>query len=314
MKFVRICAIAVLFCTAVLLAGSGSALGAAAPPGSLAFSTQPHAAVVGQDITGAAINPSGPPITVQLLDANGNLMTGSSAPVTIALGNNPAGATLGGTTTVDAVNGVASFSNLTLNKPGGQYTLVASSPGLTSATSSPFDESSAAVVCLQGQSCQTSVTTATSVLSVTANPSSSGSNAAILTESDDVGTPLQCQGYTPQDPNWFSFLVNSANRTKLITYTVRPAAPEKELVGNTQFCLGSPSEFTTNSGTPAPAGTLPNGVSGFVGLLPFCSAIGGGPCIDSRGTTPDANSPTGFDIVLKVNIPAGLAGDPWCRM
>jgi hypothetical protein len=312
MKFVRICAVAALLCTAVLLAESGSALGAASS-GSLLFSTQPHAAIVGQDITGAAINPSGPPVTVELLDANGNLMTNSDAPVTIALATNPAGATLGGTTTVDAVGGVASFSNLTLNKPGGQYSLVASSPGLTSATSSPFDESSAAAVCTQGQSCQTSVTTATSVFSITANPSSSGPNAATLSESVDVGTPLQCQGYTPQDPNWFSFLVSSANRTKLITYTVRPAVPEQELVGNTQFCLGSPSEFTTSSGTPAPAGTLPNRLSGFVGMVPFCNAISGGPCIDSRGTTPDPNSPTGFDILLKVVIPAGLTGDPWGR-
>jgi hypothetical protein len=313
MHFVRVCAVAVSFCTAVLLVGSGSAL-AAGGPHSLSFSTQPHDAIVGQYITGADIDPSGPPVTVQLLEGNGHLMTGSSAPVTIALGNDPGGATLGGTTTVDAVGGVATFRNLTLNRPADGYTLVASSPGLTSATSSPFNESTTAVLCLQGQSCQTSVTTTTSVFSVTANPSSSGSNAAILSESVDVGTPLQCQGYRPQDPNWFSFLVNSANRTKLITYKVRPAAPEKELVGNTQACFGSPSEFTTSSGTPAPAATLPNGLSGFVGLLPFCKKVSGGPCVDSRGTTPDEASPTGFDIVLKVIIPAGLAGDPFCRM
>jgi hypothetical protein len=207
--------------------------------------------------------------------------------------------------------GVATFRDLTLNEPADGYTLVASSPGLTSATSSPFNESTTAVFCLQGQSCQTSVTTTTSVFSVTANPGSSGPNVGILSESVDVGTPLQCQGYTPQDPNWFSFLVSSATRTKLITYTIRPAAPEKELVGNTKFCFGSPSEFTTSSRTPAPAGTLPDGSSGFIGLLPFCSPVSGGPCVDSRRTTLDANSPTGFDIVLRVFIPAGMVGDPW---
>src|SRR5206468_2050431 len=45
------------------------------------------------------------------------------------------GAVLGGTTTVNAVNGVATFSNLSLNAVGAGYTLQASTPGLASATS-----------------------------------------------------------------------------------------------------------------------------------------------------------------------------------
>src|SRR5262249_51946702 len=51
----------------------------------------------------------------------------------------PTGATLGGTLTVTASQGVASFTNLTINKIGSGYTLRVSSSGLTSATSNPIN-------------------------------------------------------------------------------------------------------------------------------------------------------------------------------
>ena len=54
------------------------------------------------------------------------------------LANNPTGATLGGTLTVTASQGVATFANLTINKIGSGYTLRVSSSGLTSATSNPI--------------------------------------------------------------------------------------------------------------------------------------------------------------------------------
>ena len=38
-----------------------------------------------------------------------------------------------------------------------------------------------------------------------------------------------------------------------------------------------------------------------------------GPCIASRSTTPDSSSPTGYDVVLTIQFPAGLPGDPWGR-
>ena len=50
--------------------------------------------------------------------------------MTVALANNPGGATLGGTLTVTASGGVATFSGLTLTKAASGYTLVATSSGL----------------------------------------------------------------------------------------------------------------------------------------------------------------------------------------
>ena len=97
----------------------------------LVFSQQPTSTQAGSSIT--------PAITVQIQDANGDLANTNTASVTIAIGTNPGGGTLGGTTTVNAVNGVATFSNLSINKTGTNYTLTASSSGLTSAPSSAFN-------------------------------------------------------------------------------------------------------------------------------------------------------------------------------
>src|SRR5207245_5943050 len=79
----------------------------------LAFTVQPS-----NTVAGAAISPA---VQVSALDAAGNPVPGFTGSVTVALGTNPGGATLGGTTTVAAVNGVASFSPLTLDKTGTGY-------------------------------------------------------------------------------------------------------------------------------------------------------------------------------------------------
>ena len=65
------------------------------------------------------------------VDESGAPDTHFNGPVTIALANNPGGSALGGTKTVTAVNGVATFSNLTLNNPGNDYTFRVSSNALT---------------------------------------------------------------------------------------------------------------------------------------------------------------------------------------
>src|SRR5437773_347284 len=77
-------------------------------------------------------------LQVTALDAAGNAVPGFTGSVTVALGSNPGGSTLGGTTTVAAVNGVASFSPLTLDKTGTGYALTTTATGLNPATSSGF--------------------------------------------------------------------------------------------------------------------------------------------------------------------------------
>jgi streptogramin lyase len=71
-------------------------------------------------------------------DAYGNVVTTATGRVSVAFASNPTGATLGGTLTVTASQGVASFTNLMINKTGSGYTLRVSGSGLTSATSNPI--------------------------------------------------------------------------------------------------------------------------------------------------------------------------------
>ena len=78
-------------------------------------------------------------LKASIADAYGNVVTTASGTVSVAFANNPTGATLGGTLTVAVSQGVASFTNLTINKIGSGYTLRVSSSGLTSATSNPIN-------------------------------------------------------------------------------------------------------------------------------------------------------------------------------
>lgn len=95
----------------------------------LAWVTEPGAATAGSAIT--------PAVQVELLDAYGN-RAASTATVDVALADNPGSATLGGTRSVAAVDGLATFADLVLDKSAQGYTLRASSEGLTAVTSGAF--------------------------------------------------------------------------------------------------------------------------------------------------------------------------------
>ena len=97
----------------------------------LAFTTQPSLVAAGSSIT--------PAVTVSVEDSLGNVVPTATSQVTIAIGTNPSAGTLGGTLTVAAVNGVATFSSLNINKTGTGYTLMATATNLTAATSSAFN-------------------------------------------------------------------------------------------------------------------------------------------------------------------------------
>jgi hypothetical protein len=96
----------------------------------LVFGQQPSNTLAGGTIT--------PAVTVLIQDQFGNATT-SAANVTMGIATNPSAGTLGGTTTVGAVSGAATFSTLSINKAGSGYMLSASSGALTGATSNSFN-------------------------------------------------------------------------------------------------------------------------------------------------------------------------------
>ncbi|MGH8623313.1 MAG: hypothetical protein ACRET3_14360, partial [Burkholderiales bacterium] len=101
------------------------------PPSRLVFTVQPTSVV-----SNVAIAPS---VAVSAQDANGATLTSFTGDVTIALGSgSPAGAVLSGTTAAAAIAGVATFSDLRIDRAGSGYRLVATTPGLAPVTSSSF--------------------------------------------------------------------------------------------------------------------------------------------------------------------------------
>ena len=71
-------------------------------------------------------------------DHYGNIDTTFSNLVSVSLTSNPGNGTLGGTTTVGPVNGVATFNTLSLTAAGAGYVVQASSSGVTAGTSTAF--------------------------------------------------------------------------------------------------------------------------------------------------------------------------------
>jgi hypothetical protein len=70
-------------------------------------------------------------------DQYGNIETGDNNPVTVAVPSG-AGSTLGGTKTVNASNGEATFSGLTLTQAASAVALQVTSPGVTSTATNPI--------------------------------------------------------------------------------------------------------------------------------------------------------------------------------
>lgn len=148
----------------------------------LSFAQQPTA-----DIAGSAISP---PIVVDISNANGTPDTTDDSLVTLSILSGPSGADLGGTVTVNAVNGVATFNDVIPTEPG-TYTLEATDSAYLPATSNSFQVS-------PGAGGPTSITLATSTnslangnaITLTATVSASGPTPGGTVQFFDDGVSL----------------------------------------------------------------------------------------------------------------------------
>ena len=96
----------------------------------LTFVAQP-----GDAIVKGSINPA---VRVAVQDEQGRTIPSFTGTVTVTLGLNPGGAALSGTTSVAAVGGIATFTDLSIDSIGAGYGLVATASGVPSATSRSF--------------------------------------------------------------------------------------------------------------------------------------------------------------------------------
>ena len=99
-------------------------------PNKLTFTVQPSDATPGTSIS--------PAVKVAVQNASGVTLAYAADFITVSIEDNPGGSTLSGTTTVRAVSGVATFSDLSLDVTEENYTLRASIPGIYRIRN-PFD-------------------------------------------------------------------------------------------------------------------------------------------------------------------------------
>jgi hypothetical protein len=76
-------------------------------------------------------------MVVAAKDQFGNVSSTYQGNISVGLPTNPGGSPLGGTTTVAAVDGTATFADVTVNGSGAGYILEATAEGLTPATTQP---------------------------------------------------------------------------------------------------------------------------------------------------------------------------------
>ena len=315
----------------VSLDTSGSSLTTTVPSGGCPRATrfdaggEPTDTIVGQPITAAAYSTGGP-VKVDVIDANGQVVTSYNGPVSVSLnqtGNaatNPAPATLGGTKTVNAVHGVASFSGLSVNEPGNGYSLGAAGPSGPTATSSSFSIHQAGTTCQASNTCTTSdqssdfaSATAGGIKAVVTSPGGTYLGVvqpdAILSESIDFGTwpATTRQANCPQEVPGAHFayvsFTNAAGQTVQrawalsLTTNASLGADIQALIPGQQICFASAQRFqeqtASNTLSAAPPTTMPDGSLGYEGELPTCTnaannfgyptvSPNSGPCITNR--------------------------------
>lgn len=96
----------------------------------LVFTTEPAGAAAGV--------PFSPAPVVAVQNSSGQTVTGFDGPVALSFTVNQPGVKLYGTTTVNAVNGIATFPDISIDAVGTYYSFTAASTGLASAVSNTF--------------------------------------------------------------------------------------------------------------------------------------------------------------------------------
>ncbi len=201
-------------------------------------------------------------IVVHLADANGNVDLSQAGTVTLAIASGPVGATLSGTVSATAVNGVATFNDVVVTKAG-DYTFKAVATGLTSVTSTVTHVTAAAasqlavisqpVLALLGQAVQpvvvavedlygNVVTTASSVVTLATQAVTAATTAAINVP---TATVTAVNGVAT-----FSNLTITTVGTDVLTATTKTLAAATSAPVTVTVAHTTPTTTPTPSPTP----------------------------------------------------------------
>ena len=243
---------------------------------SLAFvgDHQPASAHPGDVITNTDFDLGGEPVQVAVMDGSNN-PSPFPASISLAIGNNPGGGTLGGTSPQTASGGIASFADLTIDNPGVDYTLVASSTGFASATSGPFTIADMDVPCEPNVDCVGDIDDGQTFASVNAKADPSATNLRIsLLEG---GPDCDGEDYI-ESSGTVEFSVSSGTRVKEVSISfdagLGGSIEGYDPASAFQVCYQSPTPFIDRHDELVTTGLLPDCDEEF----PESTA----PCVRSR--------------------------------
>jgi len=216
-----------------------------------AFTAQPASAQVATAISTLTFDPSGPAVSVQVLDGNGNPILTSTIPVTVSILTNPGSGTLSGTTTVNAVGGTASFPGISIDRAGLGYTLAAgtSVAAIDPGSSAAFNIANVGKKCSAAACSSGTVTQGITSASEVAGPGADGDLLSLYVAVE----PLDCPGY--QETSAVVTFDVSGSRTKSVT-VILPKAGLK--ANDLRVCFASPNAFVDRSGATVNLGLLPD--------------------------------------------------------
>jgi hypothetical protein len=249
--------------------------------------------------TTTQVNTAMTPAVVVQVESSGNVDQSYNGPVTLTYAADQIGAPEPTGNTVNADQGVATFSNLTFSGVGFGFELQASIPGnTTSLASTPFDIVSELVQCSADQSCQSgTVSSAGTSASVTA---AAADSSAVLTATGGGFQPLSCTTYG----GVVTFSVQ--NRSAVITLTLSSSVIHSQHRNHTRqfnICWGSPTPFTTLNGTTS---VFNSANDEYEGLLPSCRANGGSePCIRCQQQHDNRDKCHSGNVVTTIDAPPG---------
>jgi len=178
-------------------------------PTQLAFTVQPGTALAGRTIPGFP--------TVEIRDVNGDTITAdNSTQVTMAIksGTGTSGATLSGTVTKTASNGVVTFDDLGIGLGGSDYVLTASATGLTDGDSATFNVDAVLNLSSTGSS-DPAQAGQTLTYTLTYSNSSSTETALSVTLTDTI----------PANTNFLSASDGGAESAGVVTWSLGSLAP-----------------------------------------------------------------------------------------
>src|SRR5438105_4455897 len=233
------------------------------PAQALAFTVQPNNST-------PCPSTIAPPVEVTAVDNQGQAVPDFTGDVTIAIGHDASAAgnaTLSGTKTVAAVNGVARFGDLCIDQVGSGYMLQATSPGLTDATSTAFD--------------------------ITAAPPTTGD---LIVTTTTTGSNL-ATGYTVAVDDRPTQAIGANDH---VTFSTLAAGDHSVTL------VGVPSNCTVNEANPQKV-SVPAGGTGHADFTISCVApppTTGDPVVTT--TTTGSNLPAGYTVMVDNGQPQGI--------